>query len=68
MVTVTISVSEGVYQWLSEKAATSNRSVQALIEDQVQRLSQEDPDDPEFVAALEATIRENKNLLRRLAQ
>jgi hypothetical protein len=68
MVSVTISVPESVYQWLSEKAATSNSSVQALIEDQVQRLSQEDPDDPEFVAAMEATIGENQNLLRRLAQ
>jgi hypothetical protein len=68
MVSVTISVPDSVYAWLVEKADSSNKSVQALIEDQVARLPNGDPDNPEFVAAMRATIENNRGLLRRLAE
>lgn len=68
MVSVTISIPETTYVWLAKKATTSNTSVQALIEEELQRLPQGDPDDPEFLAALTASMESSRNLLKRLAQ
>ena len=68
MVSVTISVPDSVYAWLAQKAGSTNRSVQALIEDQVTRLTLGDPDNAEFVAAMQATLESNRGLLRRLAE
>lgn len=68
MVSVTISIPDAVYTWLAQKATAADRSVQALIEDEVQRLPQGDPDDPAFLAAMNASLQSNKNLLKRLAE
>lgn len=68
MVSVTISIPDSVYSWLAQKATSSNRSIQDLIEDEVQRLPQGDPEDPEFLAAMTASIKSNKKLLKRLAE
>lgn len=68
MVSVTISVPDTVYAWLAKKASSSNVSVQELIEDQVQKIPQGDPENPEFVAAMEAVFAKNQGLLKRLAQ
>jgi hypothetical protein len=68
MVSVTISIPDSVYSWLAQKATSDNTSVQALIEDELQRLPQGDPDDPEFLKAMKASMESNRNLLKRLAQ
>ncbi len=68
MVSVTISVSDSVYAWLADKANSSNRSVQALIEDQIRKLPQGDADNPEFLAVLNASMEANRSLLKRLAE
>jgi len=68
MVAVTVQMSESLYAWLARKADGSNRSVSELIQEHVTRLQQADPEDPEFVAAMTATIEDNRELLRRLAQ
>lgn len=68
MVSVTISLPDSVYAWLAARATTGNRTVQELIEDEVSRLRQGDPDDPEFLAAMRASINSNRNLLKRLAE
>lgn len=68
MVSVTISIPDNVYSWLARKATSANRSVQDLIEDEVQRLPQGDPEDPDFLVAMKASMESNKNLLKRLAE
>ena len=68
MVSITISVPETVYDWLAKKASTSDQTVEALIEEEVQRLPEDDPDDPEFLAVVRASIQTNRELLKRLAE
>lgn len=68
MVSVTISIPDGLYLWIAEKAETEHLSIEKLIEGQVTRLKQGDPDDPEFLAAVRESIDANRHLLMRLAE
>lgn len=67
MVRVTISIPDPVYTWLAERATAENWTVQELIEAEVARLQQDDPEDPEFLAAVREMIESNRDLLQRLA-
>ena len=68
MVRVTISLSDAVYAWLVEKATSGETTVEELLEEEVARLREGDPDEPKFLAAVRETIDSNRNLLKRLAE
>jgi hypothetical protein len=68
MATITITVSDHAYAWLTERARTTNSSVEAVLEDQVERLPEVSRVDPALLAIMESSIERNRNLYRRLAQ
>lgn len=68
MVQITISVSDEVYEWLAQKAESERLSVEAIITEQVNRIPASDPENPEFLRALRHTMKNHKELLRRLGE
>ncbi len=68
MVTLTITIDDELHEWLCRQADRANQTVEELIEKEVERARESDPENPEFLHALGASLSANRGLLKRLAE
>ncbi len=69
MVDLTLSLSEATYEWLRKKAAEDGITPEKIIEQHLAEWFHEDAEaDPAFIAAMDASITQHRDLLKRLAQ